>query len=317
MFSFIIGGKKMLDIKKLFNKSDLIRGIYQSANKKFVALLVKISPVLASKYLFKRAIGKKLNLNNPQDFNEKIQWLKLYWQHPLVVKCADKYEVRDYVKECGCGEILNELYGVYNDVSEIDFNALPQKFVLKTTNSCGTNIICNNKSKLDKDKVFGKLKKWLKIDYGLNYAEIHYSKIKPKIVCEKYIETDAGLLPNDYKVYCFNGKLKVILVITDRETGYPQRFFFDLDWEEMDLMKEKIINKRSPSKPKSLRQMILYAEKLSKRFPFVRVDFYDFKDRPILGEMTFTPVGGLASYYKEDALKMLGDWIELPKKYSK
>ena len=134
---------------------------------KIVAALTKISPTLATKFLYLISTGKIINLKNPKTFNEKVQWLKLYWQHPLVIKCADKYEVRSFIEERGCKEILNELYGVYNNTDEIDWDFLPEKFVLKTTNACGTNIICNNKADLNKEDVFKKLNKWLKIDYGL------------------------------------------------------------------------------------------------------------------------------------------------------
>ena len=126
--------------------------------------MVKVSPVLATKYIYKRATGKSIDLNNPKSFNEKVQWLKLYWQHPLVVQCADKYEVRAFIKERHCEDILNPLYGVYNDTSEIDWDKLPEKFVLKTTNGCGTNIICKDKDELDKEEIVTKLKKWLKTD---------------------------------------------------------------------------------------------------------------------------------------------------------
>lgn len=295
----------------LLKKNDFINRTY----RKFVSLLVKASPTLASKYLYKIRTGKNLNLNNPQDFNEKLQWLKLNWQHPLVVKCGDKFVVRDYVKKCGCEEILNELYGVYNEVSEINWEALPQKFVLKTTNSCGTNIICDNKNILYKNEVFAKLEKWMKIDYGLRNAEIHYSKMIPRIICEKYLQPKSGFLPYDYKIYCFNGKPKMAHLITERETDHPKSYCVDINWNKMILEKGEAIDKIIPSKPKCFDQMVSYAEKLSKGFPFVRIDFYDFQDKPILGEMTFTPLAAMATYYTEEALNMIGDWIELPEKH--
>ena len=205
--------------------NDFIRNNLLAVEKRLFAILVKSSPVLATKYKYRRATGKSINLDNPKTFNEKVQWLKLYWQHPLVAKCADKYEVREFIQERNCDEILNPLYGVYDATSEIDWDKLPEKFVLKTTNGCGTNIICKDKGKLDKEEVFTKLNKWLKTDYSLRFAEIHYSKMTPRIICEKYIETEDGLLPNDYKVFCFNGKPKFILAINERETGNHQRYF--------------------------------------------------------------------------------------------
>ncbi len=301
-------------IKELLKKSYFIRNIYFKANKNFVAFLIKNTPVLASKYLYRRGTGKKLNLKNPQDFNDKLQWLKLYWQHPLVAKCADKYEVREYVKRCGCEEVLNELYGVYETTSEIDWDSLPSKFALKCTHGCGFDIICDDKSKLDKNEALEKLNEWLKIDFSLYAAELHYAKMKPRIICEKYIETNAGFLPIDYKVYCFNGKPKWVLVCTDRTIGYYKRACMDLNWKKLDIVLKGVPTSYLPNKPNCFNSMLEYAEKLATPFPFVRVDFYDYNGMPILGEMTFTPLGCMANY-DEYSLKKLGDMLDLPEKY--
>lgn len=304
----------MLKIKEKLKKNERIRNFYNKAYKRYVALLVKTSPVLASKYLYKKTTGKKLNLKEPKAFNEKLQWLKLYWQHPLVAKCGDKYEMRQYVKDCGCEEVLNELYGVYEDATEIDWEVLPQKFVLKVTNGCGFNIICDDKSKLDKTKAINQLNEWLKTDYSLYAAELHYAKMKPRIICERYIETNAGFLPNDYKIYCFNGKPKLVLVVTERDND-PKLFFLDLNWCKLDIGK-KDTKGDLPNKPDCFNDMLEYAEKLAKPFPFVRVDFYDFNGIPILGEMTFTPAGCMAMNFNEYGLEMLGDMLQLPEKYT-
>ncbi|WP_342539062.1 ATP-grasp fold amidoligase family protein [Sporosarcina sp. FSL K6-1540] len=303
----------MSSVKKILKRNDTIRNTYHKIHEIFFTLLVKASPILASKYIYQKATDKKLNLNNPKDFNEKLQWLKLYWQHHLVVKCADKYEVRNYVIESGCGEILNELYGVYNDTSEISWDSLPKKFALKTTNGSATNIICNDKSILDKDEAINKLEKWLNIDFGLLYAEIHYSKMTPRIICEKYIETDAGVLPNDYKIFCFNGEPKFLYVGIIDETGYTHKTFYDMEWNKQNFLKESY-KSYDHEKPSCLNEMIKYASILAKPFPFVRVDFYDSNGKPLFGEMTFTPTGGLATYYKDETLELLGNLIELPEK---
>ncbi len=302
----------MLIIKNILKKNSMIRNIFVTLENKLVPVLVRISPVLATKYIYIRATDKKLNLKSPKDFNEKLQWLKLYWKNSLVVKCSDKYEVREYVKECGCEEILNILYGVYNSTKEIEWESLPHQFVLKTTNGCGTNIICEDKNNLNQNKVFNKLKDWMKIDYGLRYAEIHYSKMTPRIICEKYIETKAGLLPNDYKIYCFNGQPKLILVVTERAKKMKLSFL-DLKWKKMNIGYGEYNSNEIPKKPNSLDAMIEYSRKLSKPFPFVRIDFYDYNDRPILGEMTFTPAGCVAGYYNEFGLNLLGEMLSLPK----
>lgn len=304
--------KGIFIIKNKLKNNNVIRKKYK---KIVLPLLIKCSPVFATKVLYWTATSKKLNLKDPKDYNEKLQWLKLYWQHPLVSRCADKYEVRNYVKECGCEELLNELYGVYENIEGIEWNNLPQKFVLKTTNGCCTNIICNDKNKINKSETLSKLDEWLKVDYGFHAAEIHYSKIKPRIICEKYIETKEGLLPNDYKIFCFNGTPKFVFVGLDREIKY-KKVFLDLNWNNIDIIKEEELKKNDIKKPQCFEKMIYYAARLSKPFPFVRIDFYDCNNKPILGEMTFTPKGCIANDYKEDALKMLGDWIVLPEKYT-
>lgn len=282
-----------------------------------LAQIIKISPYLASKYLYKREVGEKLNLKEPRNFNEKIHWLKLYWKHPLISKCGDKFEVRKYVQEIKCSEILLDLYSVYSDASKIDWDILPSKFVLKVTNGCGYNIICENKDRINKSKAEKQLHKWMNTNYSLKHAEMHYSRMKPRIICEEYMETKDGSLPIDYKFFCFNGQPKLILCTSERATGV-KRFMFDLDWNSIDFMKEDYKqddeNGGTIDKPIALEEMIYYAKILSKPFPFVRVDFYEYEGKPILGEMTFTPDAGLANRYKDDILMKMGDMIELPVK---
>ena len=286
-------------------------------NKWVVSILIKLSPILASEYLYGINMGKKLNLKNPQDFNEKLQWLKIYWRHPLITKCADKYEVRRYVRECGCDEILNDLYGVYDDISEINWDKLPEKFALKTNNACGTDIICNDKNKLNKREVFKKLRKWLKMDYGKYFAEPHYSQMKPKIIVEKYLGLKDGTLPFDHRFYCFNGEPKIILLSLDRATEL-KCIFFDDKWNRINIQNpddKLFINVRDVQKPECFEKMIEYAKKLSKPFPFVRIDFYNYKNKPLLGEMTFTPSGCMLDYHNQESLEIMGKWIRLPEKY--
>lgn len=292
----------------------MIRNAYVRANQMSFTALSVVSPVLASRLLYRKTTGKRLDLRNPEDFNEKLQWLKLFWQNPLVVKCADKYEVRNYVKDCGCDEILNHLYGIYNDPFEIDWESLPNKFAIKCTHGCGFNIICDDKESLDKDETYKQLNQWLKIRYDRRALEVHYAKIKPRIICERYIETEAGLLPNDYKVYCFNGKPKLVLVCSDRSNNLRLNFA-DLNWQRMNIGTEKFSRGELPAKPDCFNAMVDYAEKLAAPFPFVRVDFYDYKGKPLFGEMTYTPAGCMALYYNETGLQCLGDMLQLPEKY--
>ena len=313
MWKIITAFKKFLRNKnKQFMLDFLIK-----CNKKIVSMLVFLSPVLATKYLYMLTMGKKLNLKNPQDFNEKLQWLKLYWQHPLIIKCADKYMVRQYVEECGYGDILNELYGGYDDVSEINWEKLPEKFALKTNNASGTNIINDGKNKLSKENVLKKLKKWLRSDYGRYFAEPHYSKIKPKIIIEKYLGSEDGVWPFDYRFYCFNGEPRIILLSLDRATEL-KCIFYDIDWNRIiieDMHNKKFHHNKIVRKPECLNEMVECAKKLSEPFPFVRVDFYNYANKIIFGEMTFTPSGCMLDYHNQESLKTMGDWIKLPRKY--
>ena len=193
------------------NKKD---GFKEIVAKKAVKVLTKISPTCSSKLIYRLHTHKKLNLKNPTLFNEKLMYLKLnkYNNDELVSNCADKIKVRDYVKECGLEKILNEIYGVYEDANFINFEALPDKFALKCNHGCGYNIICADKANFDKNEAIKKLNAWKNTRFGYETAEIHYLKIKPLIYAEKYIESKDGILPNDYKIYCFNGKAKIILV---------------------------------------------------------------------------------------------------------
>lgn len=284
--------------------------------KKVVSVLTIFSKTLSSKVIYRIHTKKKLNLDNPTLFNEKLMYLKLndYYKNPLVIKGADKVLVRDYVKDCGCSELLTKIYGVYNDAKEIDFDSLPDKFVLKCNHGCGYNIICTDKNTFDKESAIKKLNKWKKQKFGYETCETHYFKIKPLIFVEEYIETEAGIMPNDYKIYCFNGKAKVVLVCSERDEGVKVNFF-DLDWNELFYRDKKYRSTKKILKPNNLNKMIKYAEKLSKPFPFVRVDFYDDSKRVIFGELTFTPARCCADYNEYGSLE-LGQMLDL-KKYKK
>ena len=300
----------MKHLKNKLKKVGIIKEFYLFCEKRYFRLISKFSSIMATKYIFKKTTRKKLNLNNPQTFNEKIQWLKLKWNNPMVISCADKYEVRKYVKDQGLEHILNELYYVYDNVDDLRWEVLPDKFALKLTNGSGTNLISDDKNKLQKSEVINILNTWMKTDFGKEFVEIHYSKMKSRVICEKYLETEQGFLPNDYKIFCFNGTPKM-LYVGIIENGYTHKTFYDLEWNKMNILKgeHKILDFE---RPKSLNEMIHYATILSKPFPFVRVDFFDIDGKPVFGEMTFTPTGGLATYYTDEAQLMLGSWITLP-----
>lgn len=280
--------------------------------KKMVSICTHVSPVLGSKVIYFLKFKKRLNLKNPTEFNEKLMWLKLnnYNNNELVWQCADKYTLRDYCTKKGIEEkYFPRLIGVYNSADEIDFEKLPNKFALKCTHGMGFNIICENKQQLDISNVKKQLNKWLNTKFGYESAETHYNHVKPRIICEEFIENEAGEFPVDYKIYCFNGMAKIILVCVDRKKHY-QTAFYDLNWNRLHLREEE--TNKEVVRPKSLDKMLEIANVLSKDFPFVRVDFYEYKNNPVLGEMTFTPAACLGKY-KEEASKELGMYINLKK----
>ena len=168
-------------------------------------LLAPISPVLCSRWRFRRTFGRPLDLRTPRTLNEKLMWLKLrrYGSDPLVTRCADKYAVRDYVESCGCGDILNELYGAWDRPRDIPWDALPHAFVLKCNHGCGYNILCPDKSTLDREAAVRTLNKWLRHDFWRDFAELQYRPIPKKIVCERFLGHGDDL--PDYKIYCFHG----------------------------------------------------------------------------------------------------------------
>ncbi|HHX31747.1 MAG TPA: glycosyl transferase [Bacteroidales bacterium] len=286
-------------LKKIVKKNKVIMNLYHRVDLRYRILLSTISPELSSKFLYKRAFAKKLDLNNPITLNEKLMWLKLntYYNNPLITKCADKYMVRDYIKECGCNEILNDLIASWDSVDEIDWASLPNKFALKCNHGSGYNIICTDKKEFDIDNAKAKLSKWMKEDYWRHYAEVNYKYIKKKIICEKYIETDSGFLPDDYKVYCFNGKPWCVMVCVGRESGHPKYYFFDRNWSLLPLNKDSrnVSKDFYMDKPEGIDGLFKYAEMLCKPFPFVRADFYLANGKTIFGELTFTPAGALDS----------------------
>lgn len=294
-------------------KNKRVRRLVKFVWRRITPIIYNISPVFSSKILFRISTGKKLNLKEPKTFNEKLMWLKLYDNNELVVKCADKYEVRKYVEDLGYKNLLPKLYGIYEQSEDIEWSKFPKKFAIKCTHGCGFNIICDDKSKLNINEANEKLKKWLKTRYVFEALESQYDKMIPRIICEEYIETKDGVLPNDYKIYCFNGKPKLTLVCTERAKEVKMKFM-DLKWKEMNIGNPDFLSDEYPNKPECYDEMLKIAERLSKPFSFVRVDFYDLNGKPILGEMTFTPAGCAARYYNENGLNMLGSMIKLSEK---
>lgn len=272
-----------------------------------------ISPKFCAQAHYFIKFKKKLNLSNPTNFNEKIQWLKFNeLNNDIYTLCADKYKVREYVSSKGCGEILNDLYGVYDSPQSIDYRVLPEKFALKCNHGAGYNIICDNKSSIDIEKTNKQLDKWLKQDFSTLFIEPQYKKIERKILCEKYIENERGGFPDDYKFYCFNGKPYAVMVCIGREKGTPKFYYFDMNWNPLPFEDTiELINKKNyPKMPDGFNKMKDYAMKLASDFKFVRADFYLLNKKVIFGELTFTPSAGL-DVTLQDADFILGSQLKL------
>lgn len=265
---------------------------------------------------YRKLTGQKMDIRNPRTYSEKIQWLKLYDPNPFRSQLTDKVEVRNWIKNNIGEEFLIPIYGVYNKFEEIDFNALPDKFVIKTNHSSGWNIIVKDKNALDKKEVKSKLEKWLSLDYAFwSEYEIHYSPIKPKIIIEKYMEDDNGCL-TDYKFLCFSGEPKYVWVDFDRFSNH-KRNVYDLSWNLQpwnQFSYKNYLPQGGVKKPKNFTKMIEIARLLSKDFIHVRVDLYNIDGRIYFGEMTFTNGSGFERLYPLEYEKIIGDLVHLPTK---
>lgn len=261
---------------------------------------LKKHPLWIQKIRYRKKYGKRLNIKKPSSFPEKIIWLMLYSDISLWPRLADKYAVREYVKE-KCGEeCLNDLYGVYDSPEEINYEELPSSFVLKTTNGCATNILVKDKDALDIRLSNNKLKKWMKFPYGELTGQTHYWKIRPRIIAEKYLTPSDGQISLvDYKFFCFEGKPEYVVVYSNREEN-SHRFevmVYDMSWKEHpELVNPENRFSSLLPRPVSFERMMDIVRLLSGPFQFVRVDLYEIDGKPVFGEMTFTPsVSGISS----------------------
>ena len=254
--------------------------------------------------------GKKLDYRNPKDLNEKLMWLTRYWQHPLKTKCADKYLVRDYVKECGLEEILVPLIAVYDSADEIDFDVLPDSFVLKCNHGSGFNIIVRDKKEIHEGKVRKQLDEWMAVDFHKLAYEVHYRDIPRKNVCEKLLSTTA---PMEYQCWCINGEVESILACRKNFDGSYEAWSYSTDWKHLcDRVGEDTLSELS--RPVQLDQILKYAKVLSEPFPFVRSDFYLVEGNVYLAELTFTSVTNILDKYKPEAIRRMGERLVLPRR---
>ena len=271
----------------------------------------EIEAYLTQRYA--QRIGAELDLENPKRFTEKIQWCKLNAMDATKSMLADKYVVRDWVSSMIGEDYLMPLLGAWDSPADIDFDALPNSFVLKTNNASGTNIIVPNKASFSRSRVRSQLKRWLQEDFGWVHFEPQYLSISPKIIAERFICNEDGSEINDYKVLCFDGEPRFVWVDIDRHTRHS-RVVFDTEWNVQPWNQYHYPEALSiPDKPGALEEMIGLARELARGFAQVRVDFYVVDGRPLFGEMTFTDGAGFEEIRPDEWDFKLGEMWDLAK----
>lgn len=278
----------------------------------FRGLLNWMPDAILLKVLFRLRVGYGLDLKNPKKFNEKIQWLKLFNRNPLYTTLVDKYAVKQCIADKIGEQYIIPTLGVWNNFDEIDFDKLPNQFVLKCTHDSGSYIICKDKTKFDVDSARKKLSSALKRNYYFAGREWPYKNVSPRIIAEKYIEDRNGAFV-DYKFSCFNGNVDCVMVCLDRHINDVKFYFFDKNW---NLKRLNVRGKNAPEgftipKPSCMDEMFELAAKLSKDIPFVRVDLFECDGKVYFGEMTFYPDSGFDANLLPETDDYFGSLIDL------
>ena len=266
------------------------------------------------KLLYKSVTNKNLNLQNPETFNEKLQWLKLYDRNPEYTKMVDKYEVKKYITNVIDEKYIIPTIGVWDNFDDIDFNKIPNQFVIKCTHDSGGIYICKNKENFNKEEAKKIINKCLKRNYYYYSREWPYKYVKPRIIIEKYMSDESNYELKDYKFFCFNGIPKFVQVDFDRFSNH-KRNIYSLEWKLLNFEIEFPSDKHKKiEKPINFEKMIELARLLSKDIPHIRVDFYSINEKIYFGELTFYHGAGLEKFTPNEYDKILGNWINLPNK---
>lgn len=280
-----------------------------------IAAVSKVIPINERWYLKARyflTFGRTLDLENPRTFTAKLQWLKLYGRPEQYAPLADKFAVYDFVRARIGDTHLNRMIGVYQDASEIPWNELPDKFVLKATHASGWNLIVPDKARLDRQQAMQICRQWLTTSYAARSREPVYERIPPRIICVEYLgDPDTELF--DYKLYCFNGRVRLIHVDTERFTGH-QRTFYSPEWERLPFAYTYPTRDEGVERPAALGELISLAETLAETIPFVRVDFFYIRNQVVFGEMTFFPDAGFGSFDPPEWDAIIGSYLKLPER---
>lgn len=279
------------------------KNIIKLSDKSYITLIGKV------------LLGKKLDLDNPKTFNEKVNWLKIYDKNPEYAKMVDKYEVKKYISDKIGEEYIIPTVGVYEKFEDIDFESLPEKFVMKTTGDSGSIIICKDKKSFDKEKAKEKMEKSMQIKYYDLYREWPYKNVKSRIIIEKFMKDEERDELRDFKFYCFNGVPKFVSVSEGLSNHDTARISFaDMNYKDAGFYKRNFKHfDKLPDKPVNFEKMKEIAKVLSKDIPFLRVDLYEINKKIYFGELTFYSGAGFMKFEPEKYDKILGDMLELPK----
>ena len=309
-------------IKKSLNNFECTKDLYTKLRYYYAKSKANIpDEEYAIDYYYKK-LGRKLNLKNPETFDDKLWWLKIHYRNDLLTQCADKLLVREYVESCGLSEILNDLYGVYDNVNQIDIDKLPDKFYLKCNHVSGGNVACINKNIFDFKSAKRKLNWYMGINQYYITREWQYKNIIPKILAEKYLENEDKSSLVDYKFYCFNGEPKILLIKfgttkldgSHQDEKYAYENYYDINLRPLLIIdNSKMMDEDKVKFPTNFNEMLKHASVLSRPFPFVRVDFYEINNCIKFGEMTFTCAGGCHNYKPEKYHKIFGSYLDLSK----
>ena len=297
---------------------DEYKKIFKSQKIRFAILrcmrLIPDKWMLKLQYRIK--FRRKLDLKNPVRFTEKMQWYKLYYQNELMPVCSDKYTVRKYIESKGLKHILNELYCVFDKPEDIDLEKLPEKFVLKLSNGCGTNLLCRNKSRLNLQCVQEEFKYFEKKVSANAGREWPYMKANPVIIAEKLLEDASHInnAVNDYKIFCYNGKPEYVICISDRYSDQCNHLVYDTNWNKVRVASEGARIEEEAERPDTLEEMLEIAAKLSSEFPFARVDLYSIQGKVYFGEITFFPWSGYMEFEPDEFDFILGEKFRLPER---
>lgn len=305
-------------VRSLAHKNKILSSIYKYANKYKVKILSKVDDEKFARMKYKENTGKELNLDNPKTFNEKLWWLKIHNRDPLLTKCSDKVEVRDYVKEKGLEHILTPIYGIYETPDEINFTELPEKAFIKTNHGSGKNIIWDRNKHFNHKYFRKEFSNSLKDNYYYQSREWNYKNIQPRLIVEKMLVDNPGELLIDYRFLCFEGEVKLIFVDveTAAEDGshspYAKRNIYDKEFNHLDIkVAREYFDKNKVLKPVNFDEMLKYAEILSEPFVFSRVDLYNIEGKIYFGEITFYPGGCTQLFEPEEYEIEVGTWINL------